>query len=173
MPKFPHGGNLSTRRAGVSLLLLLTVALTACGGPRPAPDVTFTSLNGNELALRDLHGKVVVVNFWATSCAICIREMPDLAHLQRRFGDRGVTLIAVAMRYDPPNRVLEYAKSAALPFVVSLDPMGKIEGAFGGVTGTPTTFVIDKRGQIVQRIRGAPDFARLHTLLEAKLKEPA
>ena len=122
--------------------------------------------------MRSLRGQVVLVNFWATTCAVCIREMPDLAHLQHRFGERGVTLVAVAMRYDPPNRVLEYAKSAALAFVVSLDPLGRIEDAFGGVRGTPTTFVIDKRGAIVQRIEGAPDFPRLHTLIEAKLNEP-
>jgi protein-disulfide isomerase len=54
---------------------------------------------------------------------------------------------------------------------VSLDPVGQIEAAFGGIPGTPTTFVIDKRGDIVQRIVGAPDFARLHTLIEAKLGE--
>lgn len=151
---------------------LCAVALAGCG-PSQAPEITFVSLSGQEIPMQSLHGKVVVVNFWATSCAVCLREMPDLAHLQRRFGDQGVTVIAVAMRYDPPNQVLDYAKSAALPFVVSLDPMGKIEAAFGGVRGTPTTFIIDKRGQIVQRILGAPDFPRLHTLLEAKLKEPA
>jgi peroxiredoxin len=68
--------------------------------------------------------------------------------------------------------VIAYAKSAALPFAVSLDPVGQIEAAFGGIRGTPTTFVIDKRGEIVQRIVGAPDFVRLHTLIEAKLAEP-
>jgi peroxiredoxin len=145
--------------------------LAACGSPRPAPDVTFTSLSGQQISLRSLQGQVVLVNFWATSCAVCIREMPDLANLQRRFGEHGATLIAVAMQHDPPNRVLEYVRGAAPPFVVALDPMGKIEAAFGGVTATPTTFVIDRRGQIVQRIRGVPDFPRLHALIEAKLKE--
>ncbi len=123
--------------------------------------------------MQTLLGQVVVVNFWATSCAVCVKEMPDFAQIQRRFGERGVTLIAVAMRYDPPNRVLDYGKSAELPFVVSLDPVGKIEHAFGGISGTPTTFVIDRRGTIVRRIEGAPDFARLHTMIEAKLAEPA
>jgi peroxiredoxin len=138
-----------------------------------APEVTFTSLGGQKIDMRSLRGQVVLVNFWATSCGVCIREMPDLAHLQRRLGDRGFTVIAVAMRYDPPNRVVDYAERAALPFLVALDPMGKIEAAFGGVRGTPTAFIIDKRGQIAQRITGAPDIPRLHTLLEAKLKEPA
>jgi thiol-disulfide isomerase/thioredoxin len=175
MPRFPRGGNPSKPPSPIASTWLVALVLTlgACGGTGPAPDVSFTSLSGTELALRDLRGKVVVVNFWATSCAVCIREMPDLAHLERRFGDRGLAVVAVAMRYDPPNRVLDYVRGAALPFVVSLDPLGKIEASFGGVSATPTTFVIDKRGQIVQKIEGAPDFPRLHTLLEAKLKEPA
>jgi peroxiredoxin len=173
MPKFPRGSNLSNALRAIALACTCAIALAACGGSRPAPDVTFTSLSGRAIALQDLRGKVVVVNFWATSCGVCIREMPDLANLQRRFEERGFALVAVAMRFDPPNRVLEYTQSAALPFVVSLDPMGKIEGAFGGVRATPTTFIIDKRGQIVKRIVGAPDFPRLHTLIEAKLNEPA
>lgn len=173
MPKFLRGSNPSTLAIAVGSACFVAVALVACGAPRPAPDVTFTSLSGQQIAMHSLRGQVVLVNFWATSCGVCIREMPDLVHVQRRFGERGVTLIAVAMHYDPPNRVVDYAEKAALPFVVALDPLGKIEDAFGGVTATPTTFVIDRRGQIVQRIRGAPDFPRLHTLLEAKLKEPA
>jgi peroxiredoxin len=175
MPKFPRGGNPSKLVSAIpsTLIVAFVLALAACGGPRPAPDVIFTSLSGTTISLQDLRGKVVVVNFWATSCAVCIREMPDLAHLERRFGDCGLAVVAVAMRYDPPNRVLDYVERASLPFVVSLDPLGRIEQAFGGVTGTPTTYVIDKRGQIVQRIEGAPDFPRLHTLIEAKLKEPA
>ncbi|MFO1205984.1 MAG: TlpA disulfide reductase family protein [Burkholderiales bacterium] len=154
-------------------LCAAVVLLAACGGSQPAPDVTFTSLNGKEIPLQTLRGEVVLVNFWATSCDVCVKEMPDLAQLQRRFGERGMTLVAVAMHYDPPNRVLDYAKSADLPFVVSLDPLRKIEQAFGGISGTPTTFVIDRRGRIASRIQGAPDFARLHTLIEAKLAEPA
>jgi peroxiredoxin len=165
-------GLVLARLRATAVGLLCAVAFAGCS-PSQAPEITLVSLSGQEIPLQSLRGRVVVVNFWATSCAVCIREMPDLAHLQRRFGEQGVTVIAVAMRYNPPNQVLDYAKSAALPFVVSLDPMGKIEAAFGGVRGTPTTFIIDKRGQIVQRTVGAPDFPRLHTLLEAKLKEPA
>ncbi|MBL8539582.1 MAG: TlpA family protein disulfide reductase [Betaproteobacteria bacterium] len=159
-------------RVGMTLCAAV-VLLAGCGSSQPAPDVTFTSLNGKEIPLQTLRGEVVLVNFWATSCDVCVKEMPDLAQLQRRFGERGMTLVAVAMHYDPPNHVLDYAKSAELPFVVSLDPLGKIEQAFGDISGTPTTFVIDRRGRIASRIQGAPDFPRLHTLIEAKLAEPA
>ena len=75
------------------------------------------------------------------------------------------------MRHDPPNYVLGYVEKINLPFTVALDPMGELAKAFGEVKLTPTTFVIDKQGKVVTRILGEPDFAKLHALLEEKLKE--
>jgi peroxiredoxin len=116
---------------------------------------------------------VVLVNFWATSCAVCVKEMPRLAEIHRRHSDRGLETVAVAMSYDPPNYVVQYAERTRLPFRVALDPVGQVAKQFGDVRLTPTTFVIDRRGQIVKRIVGEPDFAQLDRLLEAKLAEPA
>lgn len=169
--KFRGGGKAPARAATVALMLLVMTTLAACSAKKPAPDVTFTTLSGRKVAMQDLRGKVVIVNFWATTCAVCVKEMPDMARVYQRFHDRGVELVAVAMRYDPPNRVLDFVGREKLPFSVALDPLGQIEAAFGGVPGTPTTFIIDKRGEIVQRIVGAPDLPRLHTLLDAKLRE--
>jgi peroxiredoxin len=77
------------------------------------------------------------------------------------------------MKYDPPNYVLAYNDRHRLPFKVALDPMGELARAFGDVRLTPTTFLVDKRGVVVARMLGARDFARLHALIEEKLKEPA
>jgi peroxiredoxin len=136
-----------------------------------APDVVFTSITGEKLATADLRGRVVLVNFWATDCAVCIREMPQLVRTYSRFRSRGLELVAVAMRYDPPNYVLDYTEKNALPFKVALDPMGEFAQAFGDVKLTPTTIVIDKRGRMVKRILGEPDFAELEKLIEEKLAE--
>lgn len=156
------------------LALLTATALTACG-PRfevkPAPAVTFMTIAGEKFATSDLRGKVVLVNFWATSCVICIKEMPDLIKLHQKYQARGFETVAVAMWYDPPNRVLDYNSRTQLPFKVSFDPVGEVAKAFGDVTMTPTTFVLDKRGNIVARIVGEPDFVKLAALLEAKLAE--
>jgi len=138
---------------------------------RAAPQVTFVSLQGKKIAIADLRGKVVLVNFWATDCAICIREMPQITATYEKYRDRGFETIAVAMKYDPPNYVLNYVEKNRLPFTVSLDPLGELAKAFGDVKLTPTTFIIDKRGNFVARIVGEPDFARLHALLEEKLGE--
>lgn len=136
-----------------------------------APPVTFVSLQGEKITTADLRGKVVLVNFWATDCPTCIKEMPDIIKTYNKYREQGFETIAVAMKHDPPNYVLNYAEKNALPFKVALDPQGELARAFGEVKLTPTTFIIDRRGNIVNRILGEPDFARLHALLEEKLKE--
>ena len=139
----------------------------------PAPAVTFTSLTGERVGTADLRGRVVLVNFWATDCAVCVREMPRLVQTYNTYRPRGLEVIAVAMRHDPPNYVLGYVEKTGLPFKVALDPMGDLAKAFDDVKLTPTTVVIDKRGNIVKRILGEPDFAALEKLIEQKLAEPA
>ena len=140
---------------------------------KPAPAVTFTSIKGEKVGTADLRGRVVLVNFWATDCAKCVKEMPRMIETYLKHRERGFELIAVAMQYDPPNYVLNYTEKNALPFKVALDPMGELAKAFGDVKLTPTTVVIDKRGNIVARILGEPDFAKLDALIAEKLAEPA
>jgi peroxiredoxin len=137
----------------------------------PAPTITFTSLKGEYFATSDLRGRVVLVNFWATDCPTCVKEMPRMVTTYNKFQKQGLQFIAVAMRHDPPNYVINYAENNALPFTVALDPMGEAAKAFGDVRLTPTTIVIDKRGNIVSRILGEPDFAKLDALIEQKLAE--
>ncbi|HVS27287.1 MAG TPA: TlpA disulfide reductase family protein [Burkholderiales bacterium] len=152
---------------GALLAVLFAQAVTQNS---PAPQVTFTSLKGEKIPMGSLRGKVVLVNFWATSCVGCIREMPQMVDTYRKFQAQGLETIAVAMSYDPPNYVVNYTEKNALPFKVALDVQGGIAQAFGDVKLTPTTFVIDKRGNIIKRILGEPDFAKLHLLLEKELR---
>ena len=147
------------------------VSLAILGSTPPAPQVTFVSITGEKITMESLRGKVVLVNFWATDCVVCIREMPQITAAYNRYRALGFETIAVAMRHDPPNYVLDYVEKNRLPFQVALDPLGELARAFGEVKLTPTTFIIDKQGRGVTRILGEPDFARLHRLLEEKLKE--
>ena len=137
----------------------------------PAPAAAFMSLKGERVTTADLRGRVVLINFWATDCVVCVKEMPRMVATYRKYHPRGFELIAVAMRHDPPNYVLDYTEKNALPFRVALDPMGELAKAFGDVKLTPTTIVIDRRGNIVARIIGEPDFGKLEALIEAKLAE--
>lgn len=136
---------------------------------KPAPDVTFNSINGEKVSMQSLRGKVVMVNFWATSCTTCVKEMPQMVETYNKYKDQGLDFVAVAMSYDPPNYVVNYAQTRKLPFKVAIDAQGDVAKSFDDVKLTPTTYVIDKEGNIIKRYVGEPDFAALHQLLEKAL----
>ncbi len=159
--------------AVVAVLALLAVGYFSLFAQKPAPAVTFTSLSGEKIRLQDLRGKVVMVNFWATSCTTCIHEMPHMVQTYNKYKDKGLDFVAVAMSYDPPNYVANYAKTRQLPFQVALDTQGTLAQSFGDVKLTPTTYVIDKKGNIIKRYVGEPEFAELHKLLENALNASA
>ncbi len=108
-----------------------------------------------------------MVSFWATTCAPCVREMPQVVATHQRFADQGLTTLAVAMRYDAPARVADFAQHRQLPFGVVIDNMGAIAKAFGDVQATPTLVLIDKKGTVAKRWTGALDFQ----VVQAKLQE--
>jgi peroxiredoxin len=152
--------------------LLVAVAIGAWFLWRPAPvapDVTFTTLEGKTIRLPDLKGQVVLVKFWATSCATCVKQMPGNIETYRNFSPKGYETIAVAMSYDPPNYVSNFAKSRNLPFPVALDSTGELARAFGDVMLTPVAFLIDKQGRIIKRYLGDYDVADFHATLNKAL----
>jgi peroxiredoxin len=133
------------------------------------PEVNFIGVHGDHFTMSSLRGKVVLVNFWATSCTVCVSEMPKMVHTYEKYRERGLETVAVAMSYDPPDRVFAYAQQNKLPFRVTLDIFGKAMQAFGGIRGTPTTFLVDRRGKIVRRFEGEADFGKLGTMIEREL----
>ena len=135
--------------------------LAGCSRVEQAPAVSYTLLDGRRSELAALRGRVVLVNFWATSCAPCVEEMPDLVANWRRFSPQGFETLAVAMADDPPALVSNFAQARALPFAVVIDNTGEIAHRFGDVQFTPTSLLIDKRGEIVRRWVGKTDFAAL------------
>jgi peroxiredoxin len=132
----------------------------------------YTLLDGVPRSSSGLHGQVVLVNFWATSCAICVREMPRLVATHRRFSARGLQTLAVAVQTDPPALVSQYAQRHGLPFGVAIDNTGAIASAFGGVPGTPTSLLLDRSSHVIWRHEGEPDFGALHQRLLSLLGEP-
>lgn len=164
----PHLAKVLAAIVGTALLALTAYVLLA----RPAaPAVDFTTLDGERISMRDLRGKVVYINFWATSCATCIKEMPDVIKIYERFAPRGFELLAVAMSYDPPEYVRNYTQQHRLPFKVVLDTQGRIAAAFDNVNLTPTAVLIDKNGKVLRRIIGEPDFIALHALIDSELAD--
>jgi len=135
-----------------------------------APAVTFLGIKGEKITPESLKGKVVMVNFWATSCTTCVAEMPEMVETYNKYKGQGLEFVAVAMKYDAPNYVVNFAETRQLPFKVALDVTGDAAKAYGDVSMTPTTFVIDKDGNIIKRYVGKPEFPALHALLEKALK---
>ena len=148
----------------------LSLALWGCSGER-APASSFVLLDGTTLTSQQLQGRVALVNFWATSCTTCVAEMPELVATYKHFKDRGFDTVAVAMSYDPPSYVVNFAQSRQLPFKVAIDNTGAVAREWGDIKLTPTTFVVNKRGMIVKRFVGTPDFVELHQLIDKLLAE--
>lgn len=152
--------------------LLISALLMACKVNVPntaAPDVTFITLQNRHIPMQSLRGKVVLVSFWATYCPGCKKEMPDLISTYNTYKNKGLEVIAVAVQDDPPINVVKYATDKKLPFPVMDDGLGQITAAFGGIAGTPTAFIYDKNGKLLQRITGIIDFEKLHALLNKEL----
>ena len=142
--------------------------LTRSSG-QDAPQVTYIGIKGEKITPQQLDGKVVLVNFWATSCASCVKEMPDMVNTYNRYKDKGFEFIAVAMNYDRPDYVINFTDARKLPFEVAIDVDGSVAKAFGNVQLTPTTFVISKDGKILKRYVGIPNFDELNALIEKSL----
>ena len=161
---------------GSALAILLALSnIAGCSNVSdftgPAPQTTMVLLDGSNMTTDSMKGKVTLVNFWATSCTTCVAEMPQVIATYKEFAPRGFDTVAVAMRYDPPSYVVNYAQTRALPFKVAIDNTGAVAKAWGDVQLTPTTYLVNKRGQIVKRYVGTPDFAAMNQLIGQLLAE--
>ena len=165
----------TSKRSWLKLAALLIVVALAVVGylsvskKETIPDVTFVNLQGKKITTQDLRGKVVMINFWATSCVTCVKEMPKMVETFKKYNAQGLEFVAVAMAYDPPNYVLNFVETRKLPFTVALDTQGELAKSFGDIKLTPTTLVVDKDGRIIKKYVGEPDFPALHQLLEKAL----
>ena len=152
-----------------TLIALFAVALPgalgylwfAPGGLKTIPDISLMTIDGEQLQLANLQGRPLLVTFWATTCTVCIREMPHLIELYEELSPRGLEIIGIAMDYDPPNRVLAMRNARNIPYPVALDIHAEAARAFGNVRLTPTSFLIAPDGRIVYRKLGEMNMAKL------------
>src|SRR5215475_6765793 len=163
----------SRKRWPLAVAAAVVLALGAFGYRAMAPSndvpaATFTLLSGQKVTTADLKGKVYLVNFWATNCDTCMKEMPQMVDTYNRFKGKGLEFVAVAMKYDAPMYVANYTETRRLPFKVAMDD-GSAAKQFGNVQLTPTTFVIDRNGKVLKRYVGEPQFAELDQLLAKAL----
>ena len=142
--------------------------LWACTS-QTAPESNFVLLDGSQTSTTQLRGKVTLINFWATSCTTCVAEMPQIISTYNQYKSQGFETVAVAMSYDPPSYVVNFAQTRKLPFKVAIDNTGAVAKAWGDIQLTPTTYLVDKQGAIVKRYVGTPDFKELNQLIEKLL----
>lgn len=117
-----------------------------------APDFILPTLDGRDLRLSDLRGQAVVLNFWASWCSPCRREMPLLVGAYRQFRDQGLMVVAVNVQEDAES-ARKFAREFGLPFPVALDRTGDVTNAYR-LLGLPTTFFIDRNGVVRSVFRG-------------------
>ena len=157
--------------AAIMVVVAVGAAIFLSTAPAAAPASNFVLLDGSKKTTADLQGRVTLVNFWATSCVSCVAEMPKLISTYQKYQGKGYDTLAVAMSYDPPSYVVNFAQTRKLPFPIAIDNTGAVAQAWGEVQLTPTSYLVNKRGQIVKRYVGEPDFAELHQLIEKLLAE--
>ena len=139
------------------------------GPSEPAPQVELSSLEGQRLKLSDFHGRVVLLNFWATWCGPCRAEIPELNKLQRDFEESGLAVVGVSWD-DSAAGVREFQKEIRQDYTVLLGGED-VQAKFEAIRSLPTTYVIDREGRIRQRIIGARDRTQFEAALKPLLNE--
>ncbi|MBI2878619.1 MAG: TlpA family protein disulfide reductase, partial [Candidatus Rokubacteria bacterium] len=151
-------------RPGLLVGLLLTLVAAGTGAedlfkalqlrrldpPRPVPEFTLKDLAGRAVSLRDLRGRIVFLNFWATWCPACRDEMPSMERLHREFGDQGLVLLAVNFQ-ERRETVAAFMREHGLTFRTLLDPDAAVSDQYG-VRFIPTTVILDREGRMLARV---------------------
>jgi peroxiredoxin len=152
--------------------LLQKLNLTPYGRSTIPPEFNGRRVSGGELSMASLHGKVVLLNFWATWCLECRPELPAFERLHREFSVQGLAVVGINAR-EGPATIREYAKELGLTFPLISDPRGKINSDYG-VIGLPTTFLIARDGRAVALAIGPREWraSPARALMQVLLSEP-
>jgi cytochrome c biogenesis protein CcmG/thiol:disulfide interchange protein DsbE len=143
--------------------------IRALANRTPAPDFSLTDLQGKPLQLTTFHGKVVLLDYWATWCAPCKIEVPHLVELQKKYGPQGLQIIGISMDDDSAT-VKTFAHEFVVNYPIALGS-AQLAQAYGGVLGLPVAFLVDRDGRIVKRMDGDAELEGLDREIGQLLKE--
>ncbi len=176
-----NSSKLATRLANAARRALLAALLLACGPAsaqarspqalvhKPAPAFVRRDLNGQQLSLARLRGKVVLLNFWATWCGPCLTEMPEFMAWQRQFAAQGFQVVGISMDDDAAAaRKLATKLKVDYPIAMGDPDLGR---HYGGVLGLPLTFLIDRKGEVRAVYQGVSNLNAIQTEIRTLLIE--
>ena len=135
---------------------------------KTAPAFNLPDLQGKAVSNADLQGKVTFINFWFPSCPGCVSEMPKVIKMAKDYQGKDFQVLGIAEPFDPLPSVHEYVKQYGLPFTVMYDPDKAAAQAFGTQV-YPTSFLINKKGEILKTFVGEPDFGALYQEIDREL----
>jgi thiol-disulfide isomerase/thioredoxin len=164
-----------TVRPAVLLALAIGVLYAAPPTPdpllhKPAPEFVRNDLAGRPVDLAALHGRVVLLNFWATWCASCLVEIPRFIGWQSKYAAGGLQIIGVSMDDDSaPVATLMRERAVNYPVVMGDEQIGLL---YGGVLGLPITYLIDRRGIVRARYKGEADLGAMESAVQRLLARP-
>ena len=148
----------------VASLLLVLLSFSAVAqqptirfvrNPDPAPEFKLAGLGGKPLSLADFHGKVVLLNFWATWCGPCRAEIPDLVALQNKYKDQ-LQIVGLVVDDDDQDAIKKFVAEFGINYPVAV-ATDEIRFQYGGIPALPTSFVLDTEGRVVQKHEGLRD----------------
>lgn len=137
---------------------------------KDAPDFTLQDLNGKNVKLSDFRGKIVILNFWATWCAPCRREIPDFIDLQNTYGKDGLQFIGIALDQEGMEKIKPYADKMKISYPILIGN-NEIADKYGGMSAIPVTFLIDRKGIMRNHYIGMRQKSDLESMALALLRE--
>jgi peroxiredoxin len=154
-----------------TVIILISVFFLLSVQKEKVAEIQMTTIEGNNISTNNLLGKVYLINFWATDCPGCIKEMPGLIKTYNKYKDNNFEILAISMYYDPPSRVMSYAQKNSLPFPVIMDIKKDIIKHFKKVKLTPTSILVNHEGKIINTIIGEIEFKEFNQRVESLLKK--
>ena len=153
--------------AGIAAVVGMTAYknMASSSGELSALNITTIDQKKVDFSAWQSQGKVTVVNFWATSCSTCVKEMPRMVQMYNEFKPKGLEYVGIAMAYDNPEYIKNYVNDKKLPFNIAWDQDGTLSTKFGNILGTPTTFVVDKKGNIIKQYVGEPNWDEMYAVI--------
>jgi len=149
-----HNKSKITTIFSTALLFFLLASATAVSAGTKVPEFSFSSVTDNKtIDIKDYRGKVVLINFWATWCGPCVKEIPSLIELQKQFGPQGFSVIGISVDQGSTSGVRKAVTKMGVNYPIVIGN-SKVSRQFGGVFGVPTSFLVDRAGNVLKKYPG-------------------